>query len=107
MRARKRKFVWDNDKALANKRKHSITFELAATVFNDPLREAFHDWNHVDFEERSVVIGVAENGLLLLVIVRLEAWRRTILCELFPSAELLRMKDGNMRMVIILYGSPK
>jgi uncharacterized protein len=60
-------FVWDDDKALANKRKHGITFKLAATVFIDPLREAFHDWNHVDFEERWVVIGVAENGLLLLV----------------------------------------
>jgi uncharacterized DUF497 family protein len=59
--------VWDGEKALANKRKHGITFKLAATVFIDPLREAFHDWNHVDFEERWVVIGVAENGLLLLV----------------------------------------
>jgi uncharacterized protein len=60
-------FVWDDDKALANRRKHGITFKLATTVFVDPLREAFHDWNHVDFEERWVVIGVAENGLLLLV----------------------------------------
>jgi uncharacterized DUF497 family protein len=67
MNIRKRRFVWDNDKALANKRKHGIAFELAATLFKDPLQEAFHDWNHVDFEERWVVVGVADNGLLLLV----------------------------------------
>jgi uncharacterized DUF497 family protein len=67
MSMRERRFEWDNDKARANKRKHGIPFELAATVFKDPLREAFHDWNHVDFEDRWVVIGVAKNGLLLLV----------------------------------------
>ena len=107
MSTRERRFVWDNDKALANKRKHGITFELAATVFKDPLREAFHDWNHVDFEERWVVIGVAENGLLLLVSCAATDLEEGIPCGLFPPAERLRMKDGNMRAAIIVYGSPK
>jgi hypothetical protein len=68
MRKRRRRFAWDEGKALANERKHGITFKLATSVFKDPLREAFHDRNHVDSEERWVVMGVAKIGVLLVVI---------------------------------------
>jgi len=68
MDTKEQQFVWDDDKALTNKRKHGIPFKLAATVFNDPLRESFHDRNHADFEERWVVLGMTESGLLVVVI---------------------------------------
>jgi uncharacterized DUF497 family protein len=31
------RFAWDPEKAAGNRRKHSVTFEQAATVFRDPL----------------------------------------------------------------------
>jgi uncharacterized DUF497 family protein len=30
------KFEWDSPKAVANMKKHKISFELAITVFDDP-----------------------------------------------------------------------
>lgn len=33
------RFEWDDRKAEANKRKHGISFQLAAQIFNDPLLE--------------------------------------------------------------------
>ena len=31
------RFAWDSEKAAANRGKHGVTFEQAATVFRDPL----------------------------------------------------------------------
>jgi len=38
-----RYFEWDTKKAESNFRKHGITFEDAAIVFNDPLAISEHD----------------------------------------------------------------
>jgi uncharacterized protein len=62
------KFVWDEEKALTNARKHGITFELAATVFRDPLRVTSHDFDHADFEDRSLVVGLTRSDILVVVI---------------------------------------
>jgi uncharacterized protein len=58
----------DELKALTNERKHGITFNVATAVFGDPLRTTFHDIDHADSEDRWVVVGTTDNGLLLLVI---------------------------------------
>ncbi len=44
-------FEWDEQKAGQNLEKHGVSFEEAATVFNDPL--------HSTDEERFVIIGAA------------------------------------------------
>jgi uncharacterized DUF497 family protein len=62
------KFVWDKDKALANERKHGISFKLAATVFYDPLIEIFHNADHEGSEERWSIVGMAENSVIVLVV---------------------------------------
>jgi uncharacterized DUF497 family protein len=36
-------FEWDPEKAAANATKHEVGFELAATVFRDPLHVAVYD----------------------------------------------------------------
>jgi hypothetical protein len=36
-------FEWNSDKAKANLRKHGVSFEEAATVFDDPLYVDFYD----------------------------------------------------------------
>jgi len=60
-------FTWELDMALANERKHGIAFQLASTVFNDPLAEIFHTVGHEDVEDRWSILGMTPTGVLLLV----------------------------------------
>ena len=50
-------FEWDAKKAKANKRKHSVSFEEAATVFLDPLAVTYRDPDHSAEEDREITIG--------------------------------------------------
>lgn len=61
-------FEWDSTKAISNQRKHGISFELAATVFNDPLMLSAPDDEHSEAEERWLTLGQAENNKQVVVI---------------------------------------
>jgi len=61
------RFDWDPDKARENYRKHEVSFETAALVFDDPGFVMFPDRN-VDGEERWHTIGLVRGVLLLLVV---------------------------------------
>ena len=61
-------FDWDPNKAVANRRKHGVGFEQAATVFRDPLAVSIYDEDHSDQEERWITLGKDGNGQLLVVI---------------------------------------
>jgi hypothetical protein len=39
-------FEWDWEKAAANLEKHGVSFEEAATVFDDPLADTYDDPDH-------------------------------------------------------------
>ena len=45
-------FEWDPAKAASNLRKHKVSFELAATVFQDPFMKSIVDRDHSEFKER-------------------------------------------------------
>lgn len=60
-------FKWDNQKASLNLQKHGISFELATTVFNDPLAYIFEDEWHSVGEQREIIIGHDQDNRLLLV----------------------------------------
>ena len=62
------RFTWDDAKAAANRRKHGVSFEEAATVFADPLAMRFDDVDHSDEEDRFILIGTSIKGRLLLVV---------------------------------------
>jgi uncharacterized DUF497 family protein len=57
-------FAWDAAKAASNHRKHGVSFDLAATVFRDPLMISIPDEEHSENEERWITIGRAENSKL-------------------------------------------
>ena len=61
------RFEWDKRKAIANNRKHGVTFNEAASVFADKLSLAFPDIDHSDNEERYLIIGVSMPGRILVV----------------------------------------
>lgn len=57
-------FEWNPDKAVINLRKHSVSFQEAATVFDDSLSVTFPDPDHSIGEDRYVIIGMS--GLLVV-----------------------------------------
>lgn len=61
-------FTWDLDQALANERKHRITFQLAITVFSDPFAEIFHRVGYGGVEDRWSILGMTPAGVVVLVI---------------------------------------
>ncbi|MDZ8260325.1 BrnT family toxin [Nostoc sp. ChiQUE01b] len=60
-------FEWNSDKATLNLEKHGVSFQDAATVFNDPLSITFPDPDHSIGESRYVIIGLSGFGQLLVV----------------------------------------
>lgn len=60
-------FEWDPDKAIANLRKHGISFDEAATVLADPLAITVPDPDHSQDQERYITVGLSFGRRLLLV----------------------------------------
>ena len=54
-----KKFIWDENKHIINKRKHGVSFEEAGSVFDDETHS--HD------EDRFIIIGMSRFDRLLLV----------------------------------------
>ena len=61
-------FEWDEKKAEQNIRKHSVSFEEAATVFSDPFSITIYDPLHSKDENRFVILGMSKNNRLLVVV---------------------------------------
>lgn len=59
-------FEWDPRKAAANRRKHGVSFEEAATVFDDPAALLLADLEHG--EPRIVAIGSSSRQQVLFVV---------------------------------------
>ncbi len=61
-------FTWDRAKAIANLKKHDVSFEEASTAFGDPLSITVPDPDHSEDETRFVLVGQAFQGKLLVVV---------------------------------------
>jgi uncharacterized protein len=60
-------FEWDPVKAAANFAKHGVSFEEAASTFQDPLARIHADPGHSASEPREILIGHSAQGRLILV----------------------------------------
>jgi uncharacterized protein len=60
-------FEWNPDKAASNQEKHSVSFEEAATVFDNSLSLTFPDPDHSTNKQRYIIIGISQFGQLLIV----------------------------------------
>lgn len=68
-------FEWDPGKAATNQRRHGISFERAAMVFQDPEARSLYDRAHsVADEHRWITLGMDSHGQLLVVC---HTWRET------------------------------
>jgi uncharacterized protein len=61
-------FEWDRRKESANRRKHSVGFAEASTVFDDPLSITIPDPDHAIDEDRLVIVGMSGERRLLIVV---------------------------------------
>ena len=61
-------FEWDEEKAKKNLKKHGVSFEEAATIFNDPRIATIFDPDHSEEEERFVSLGISFIQRLLSVV---------------------------------------
>ncbi len=59
------RFVWDARKAAANLKKHGVSFEEAATAFDDELGAYYPDSL---YEDRFILIGYSRRQRLLYVV---------------------------------------
>ena len=60
-------FEWNREKARANRTKHGVSFEEAATVFQDPQMVSVYNGEHSDSEDRWATPGIAAIGRVLVV----------------------------------------
>ena len=61
------RFDWDEGKAAANRAKHGVSFNEAATVLGDSLGWTYPDQEHSESEQRWMTIGASEAGRVLVV----------------------------------------
>ncbi|MEK6764387.1 MAG: BrnT family toxin [Nitrospirota bacterium] len=60
-------YEWDPRKAQKNRRKHGVSFEEAASVFQDARAFTFDDPDHSEDERREITIGVSTRGRVLFL----------------------------------------
>lgn len=61
------RFEWDDLKALANLKKHGVSFGEATEVFYDPNALEGHDLEHSTDEASFFIIGMSSRRLLYVV----------------------------------------
>ncbi|TKB61058.1 MAG: BrnT family toxin [Nitrospira sp.] len=60
-------YEWDPRNAQTNRRKHGVSFEEAASVFQDAKAFTFDDPDHSEDERREITIGVSTRGRVLFL----------------------------------------
>ena len=60
-------FEWDENKAAINVAKHGVSFEDAATVFDDRYARKMADPDHSGAEDRFVLLGLDVRADVLIV----------------------------------------
>ena len=61
------RFEWDENKNIANRKKHNISFEEAQTAFYDDNALLIDDPDHSEEEERFILLGFSHRANLLVV----------------------------------------
>lgn len=61
------RFEWDENKNIANQKKHNISFEEAQTAFYDDNALLIDDPDHSEEEERFILLGFSFRANLLVV----------------------------------------
>ena len=88
-------FEWDEEKNNLNKKKHRISFETAAHVFDDPDYIEMFDFEHSKEEDRYIAIGRVGEVLFVVFTERKENIR-LISARLATESERRLYYDQNI-----------
>lgn len=93
-------FEWDPSKAAANLRKHGISFERAATIFQDSEALSLYDHAHSEAgEDRWITLGMDAHGQVLVVS---HTWRETVevaaRCRIISARKATKNEARQYRM---------
>jgi len=61
-------FEWNEDKAIANEKKHGVSFAEATTIFGDTDAITIQDPKHSEDEQRKITIGESYKGRMLIAV---------------------------------------
>jgi uncharacterized DUF497 family protein len=88
------RFAWDRRKARENRRKHGVSFEEAATCFEDPNGVYLRN-EAPSYEDRLILVGASASSRLLFV-VHAEVGRDSIriVSARKASAAQVRLYEG-------------
>jgi len=87
-------FEWHAIKAESNFRKHGVTFNEAATIFEDDRALLADDSNHSDEEARFLLLGTSDRSRLLSVVHMERGSRLRIISARPATNEERRQYDG-------------
>ena len=87
-------FEWDEEKDYANRKKHGISFETAAYVFQDDYYIEMYDFEHSIDEDRYIAIGMV-GELLFVVFTERKERIRLISARLATESERRHYYDQN------------
>ncbi|MEI8242478.1 MAG: BrnT family toxin [bacterium] len=91
-------FAWDPVKAKANRQKHGVDFEHAATVFRDPKAISVFDDTHSNAEDRWITLGISAGGGLFAVHHTFEEIdENTIRIRIFSSRKATKNETAQYR----------
>ena len=60
-------FEWDQRKAVADEKKHGVSFEEARSVFSDEQAKLIDDPDHSHDEDRFILLGLSGRLCILVV----------------------------------------
>jgi uncharacterized DUF497 family protein len=90
-------FEWDELKAIANLKKHKVSFDEGKTIFSDPFLLTFPDSDNSENEERYVNIGLsAKGGVLILIHTERRGKIRIISCRKATTHERKYYEEGGL-----------
>lgn len=87
-------FAWDEHKDAENQRKHRISFEDAADVFEDPHRLEEDSTKPEHGEERRRVIGVVQGRMVTVIVTDRNGKTRIISARRARDNERKRYDQG-------------
>ena len=61
------RFVWDEKKNRANRRKHGVSFQEAQTAFYDENAKVYADPDHSEDEARFILLGISFRLRVLVI----------------------------------------
>ena len=86
-------FTWDEAKNRSNRKKHKVSFETAARVFDDPFHLSVQD-RVEDGEERWQTLGLVDGVTLLLVAHTVAQEQRDEIIGRMPRERVLEVEQA-------------